>query len=186
MINRKEHLTIEGLRKIVNLKASINSGLSDGLKKAFPDTVPVQRPLVKDQIIKDPHWLAGFASGEGSFYIKIFKSKAKLGESVILTFQITQHIRDEELLRSLVKYLDCGKVYIRPGQAVDFKITQFEELTDKVIPFFQKYPIVGVKALDFADFLVATELIKNKAHLTFEGLEKIRLIKFAMNTKREN
>jgi len=65
-------------------------------------------------------------------------------------------------------------------------MTPFEELTDKVIPFFQKYPIVGVKALDFADFLAATELIKNKAHLTYEGLEKIRLIKSVMNAKREN
>jgi len=186
MINRKEHLTIEGKRKIVNLRASMNNGLSDELKAAFPDTIPVQRPLVKDQIIKDPHWLAGFASGEGCFYIKISKSKAKLGESVILTFQITQHSRDEKLIRSLIQYLDCGKVYIRPGQAVDLKMTPFEELTDKVIPFFQKYPIVGVKALDFADFLAATELIKNKAHLTYEGLEKIRLIKSVMNAKREN
>jgi len=55
MINRKEHLTIEGKRKIVNLRASMNNGLSDELKAAFPDTIPVQRPLVKDQIIKDPH-----------------------------------------------------------------------------------------------------------------------------------
>lgn len=50
MINRKEHLTIEGKRKIVNLRASMNNGLSDELKAAFPDTIPVQRPLVKDQI----------------------------------------------------------------------------------------------------------------------------------------
>ena len=37
IINTKEHLTIEGLRKIVSLKASINLGLTDELKGAFPD-----------------------------------------------------------------------------------------------------------------------------------------------------
>jgi hypothetical protein len=32
IISRKEHLTTEGLRKIVNLRASINNGLSPELK----------------------------------------------------------------------------------------------------------------------------------------------------------
>ena len=32
-MNRKEHLTIEGLRKIVAIKASINLGLSSELKQ---------------------------------------------------------------------------------------------------------------------------------------------------------
>jgi hypothetical protein len=51
----KEHLTIEGLRKLVAIKASMNNGLSDQLKAAFPDITPVARPLVVDQEIKDPH-----------------------------------------------------------------------------------------------------------------------------------
>jgi hypothetical protein len=60
LINRKEHLTFEGLQQIVNLRASINNGLSSKLKEAFPDTIPVQRPIVNDQVIKDPNWLVGF------------------------------------------------------------------------------------------------------------------------------
>ena len=55
IISRKEHLTTEGLRKVVNLRASINNGLSDELKAAFPDTIPVQRPLVTDHKIQDPN-----------------------------------------------------------------------------------------------------------------------------------
>ena len=47
-MNRKEQLTQEGLQQIVNLRASINNGLSPKLKEAFPDTIPVQRPIVKD------------------------------------------------------------------------------------------------------------------------------------------
>lgn len=46
MINAKEHLTMEGLHKIVSIKASINRGLNDELKVAFPNTIPTLKPLV--------------------------------------------------------------------------------------------------------------------------------------------
>jgi hypothetical protein len=46
MMNRKEHLTMEGLRKIVAIKASLNLGLSESLNKAFPNITPVPRPVV--------------------------------------------------------------------------------------------------------------------------------------------
>jgi hypothetical protein len=54
LMNRKEHLTLEGLKKVVSLKASINNGLSEEQKAAFSDLVPVHRPLVVDKEIKDP------------------------------------------------------------------------------------------------------------------------------------
>lgn len=47
IVNRKEHLTSEGLQKIVNIKASINKGLSAELKSAFPNTKSVPRPEVE-------------------------------------------------------------------------------------------------------------------------------------------
>lgn len=46
-----EHLTMEGLKKIIGIKASINRGLSNELNKTFPDIIPVERPEVKNQII---------------------------------------------------------------------------------------------------------------------------------------
>jgi hypothetical protein len=55
MINRKEHLTEEGLRKIASIKAAMNLGLSEKLKVAFPNSIPVSRPKVEDQPIKNPH-----------------------------------------------------------------------------------------------------------------------------------
>jgi hypothetical protein len=55
LMNRKEHLTTEGLRKIVGIKASMNLGLSDTLTAAFPDIVPFPRPIVSFMSILDPH-----------------------------------------------------------------------------------------------------------------------------------
>ena len=187
IIESKEHLTVEGLKKLITIKASMNKGLSDELKSAFPYIIPVKRPLLQDQEIKDPYWLSGFTSAEGSFFIILSKSlNSRLGEKVVLRFSIAQHSRDEVLMRSLIEYLGCGNLNIRSGGgAVDFKITDFENLTNKLIPFFKEYPMIGIKGLDFADWCKVAELIKNKIHLTSKGLEEIREINKGMNLRRK-
>jgi len=49
MLLNKKHFTEEGLLKIIAIKAAMNKGLSEYLKTAFPDVVPVPRPVVIDQ-----------------------------------------------------------------------------------------------------------------------------------------
>jgi hypothetical protein len=46
LINQKEHSTMEGIQKIINIKASMNNGLSEKLKEAFPNTKPVLRSVI--------------------------------------------------------------------------------------------------------------------------------------------
>jgi len=53
IILNQEHFTEYGLKKILAIKASINLGLSEKLKLAFPDVVAVAKPNIKDQTIKD-------------------------------------------------------------------------------------------------------------------------------------
>lgn len=192
LITRKEHLTIEGLKKIIAIKASMNKGLSDELKAVFsPDLKPVERPHNLDCKIIDPNWLAGFSTGEGCFSVGLKKAPTHLsGFQVILIFQLTQHNRDEQLMTSFIDYLGCGNVYKvykdnEDSSCVRFTVTKFNDLTDKVIPFFNKYPIFGVKYLDYLDFVQIVELMKVKAHLTSKGLDQIRKIKAGMNTGRK-
>ena len=75
LIKNKEHLTLEGFNKIISIRASMNKGLTETLKTMFPDIIPVVRPIVDLQVIKNPLWLVGFVDGEGCFYIKIKKNK---------------------------------------------------------------------------------------------------------------
>ena len=113
IIRRKEHLTEDRLRKIVAIKAAINRGLSDVLKKAFPDVVPVVRPLILDQKILDPNWLAGFTDAEGCFLVNVWQnSRSATGYQVKLVFQITKHERDKNLMKSLINLFESGGVYI--------------------------------------------------------------------------
>ena len=123
----------------------MNLGLSDKLKAAFPSVVPVDRPVISNQEISDPMWLAGFTSAEGCFKIKIFEASTKIGETVKLEFNVAQHIRDEQLIKSLIKYFGCGN--INQGRKknpdgsktffwLNYLVTKFNDIQNKIIPFF--------------------------------------------------
>lgn len=115
LILAKQHLTIEGISKIVAIKASINRGLSDELKAAFPDIQPILRPSGSpdNKIIEDinPGWMLGFTEGEGCFNVLVANSShTKSGFSVGLVFQITQHLKDLELMESFIQFWGCGRI----------------------------------------------------------------------------
>jgi hypothetical protein len=102
---------------------------------------------------------------------------------VYLRFQLTQHARDEQLIKSLIEYLGCGTVH-KDRETFNFLVSKFSDINDKIIPFFAKYSILGVKLLDYIDWCKAAELIKNKDHQTEDGLDQIRKIKEGMNAGR--
>lgn len=93
LMKKKEHLNMEGLKKIIAIKASINLGLPSQLNEAFPDIVPVLRPFSKNNfLIPDLNWFAGFTDADGCFFVSVRESaKSKLKEAVSLRFIITQH-----------------------------------------------------------------------------------------------
>ena len=107
------------------------------------------------------------------------------GFQVKLSFEVSQHSRDEQLIKAIINYLDCGKIYVKNIEVFSYRVVKFSDLENKIIPFFLKYKIEGVKYKDFQDFCKVAELMKNKAHLTKEGLEQIRELKNAMNTGRK-
>ena len=185
LIQCQEHLTVEGLKKILSIKASMNWGLSDELKEAFPDIIPAERPIVTNIEILDSYWLAGFTSAEGCFLVSIFKATTNIGETVKLIFGVSQHSRDKILIKSFIYYFQRGGGNTNhEGNVINYKVTKFGDITQKIIPFFKKHPIQGVKSEDFKDFCLVAEMMKDKKHLTAEGLEEIKQIKARMNRGR--
>lgn len=193
-IKNKEHLTQEGLEKVVALKASLNKGLSEGstLRLAFPNlsnSVHEAMPLIKEPAIPNPNWVAGFTAGEGCFLVKTSKSSSsKLGIGVQLVFQITQHSKDEELMKSLIPYLGCGRVVKDPKLSkVNFMVSKFSDIKDKIIPFFDRYFLIeGEKYKDYRDWCKVGDIMKTKYHLTKEGLDQVIQIKAGMNRGRSS
>ena len=146
----KKYLTTEGLRKIIAIRASMNLGLSNVLKTAFPDITPVARPQVELPKNINPHWLAGFT--EGCFQCAIVQNtKYKLGSQTQLRFSISQYKRDRALLDLISKYFNCGR-FQNSRDAVEFTIVKLSDILDKIIPLFRAHTLQGFKALDFKDF----------------------------------
>ena len=186
LILRKEHLTLAGLEKIVAIKASMNLGLSKKLEQAFPNIIPKTRPLICTTEIPNPFWVAGFTSGEGCFFFNIGKdTKSKLGYRVRVGFQLTQHVRDRQMLTLLETYFGCGKYYLsKDHRHGDYLVSDVSALANYIIPFFSQYKIVGIKEKDYLCWSKTIHLIIAKKHLTPEGLDQIRKIRENMNTKR--
>lgn len=184
LVLNKEHLTFEGLHKIIALKASFNLGLSEKLKLAFPDIIPVARPLVPTPLIKDGGWLAGFVSGEGSFMIVVRKANNyATGFQISLSFVVTQHNRDELLLQKFIEYFGCGILY-RKKEVFEYRVTKLSDFVEKILPFFYKYPILGIKSLDYEDFCKVVRLMQTQVHLSKKGVNEILIIKRGMNRGR--
>lgn len=160
------------------MKASLNWGLSEKLKTAFPGSIPLERPNIKLPTYIYPNWLVGFSKGEGgSFHISIYKYKTKTGYGLTLKFQITKHFRDADLMKALVPYFGCGDYKKRSSVTTgDFVVNKFSDITDKIIPLFIQYPLLGYKLVNFNKFCQVADLMKVKAHLTQDGLDKIRQI----------
>jgi hypothetical protein len=110
----------------------------------------------------------------------------KTGYSVQLRFSVNQHSRDHQLINSFIK-INCGTVMVRSTNEsiVEFIVSSLEDIINKIIPFFDQFPLHGVKRLDYADFCRVVTLMKDKAHLTVSGLEQIRLVKSNMNRGRQ-
>lgn len=50
MMHNKQHLTPEGLNKIISLKASLNKGLTTLLINHFPNIDPTERPVISKNL----------------------------------------------------------------------------------------------------------------------------------------
>ena len=124
-------------------------------------------------------------NGEGTFDVKIYKSKTKTGYAVQLRFRIPQHERDTNLIELLQNYFGSGVLEKHPQfPAVSLVIVKYLDIIEKIVPFFELYPLIGIKQNDFKDWCKIAKLMLNGSHLTNEGLNQIRKIKDGMNKGR--
>ena len=117
LMKDKKHLTLDGLQEIINIRASMNLGLSSLQKSKFINYNPVPRPITNYTEIPNLYWIAGFASGEGCFLVTISKSNNnKIGYITQLVFKISQHSRDKKVLELIANFMNCGGICAPPSQ----------------------------------------------------------------------
>lgn len=188
LILNRDHLTKEGLLKILSYYASINRGMSNKVKKAFPNIIPVVKPIIHLPDNLNPQWVSGFVGGDGGFSIYVRPAKDYvLLEKVYCRFHIAQHIEDLKLMELFVRFFNCGSVSIRSNittQRCDFIVQDTNSLLEKILPHFNSYPLFNLKQKDYISFKECMTIIKLKQHLTPEGLNKIKSFNSEMNSNR--
>ena len=130
----------------------------------------------------DAHWVVGFVDGEGSFFVDINPHPDMTSQFQVLPeFTVVQHERDVQLLHALKAFFGCGVVRRNHAERMAFRVRRVEHLNDNVIPFFEKHPLKSKKHLDFLKFRDVLRLMQEGAHLTTDGIAKIRVIASRMN-----
>ena len=143
------------------------------------------------------HFIAGFVSGEGSFFVSLQQNTAyKTNTQVVCGFSIKVRADDRELIDLIWQAFDfAGNVHeihaaryqydydvgIRRNDAVMYIVRKRSDLVDRIIPFFDTYPVRGRKRENYELWKQVVDLMEQGAHLTPEGLGEIVEIKVRMN-----
>lgn len=128
-------------------------------------------------------YIAGFVEGEGCFSIG-YSKRRKGANQLYPNFTIQLHIIDLPLLELIQETLQCGRIYhSKKRKIVNFKVYRRSDLTNKIIPFFDKYQFHGNKRVSFEYFKEAMNLFSMGEHKTTRGKNRIIYLKERMNTR---
>jgi hypothetical protein len=143
-----------------------------------------QQERVPKNIDNLKYYLAGFVDGEGSFSVAVCKSKfARLRWKIDPLFQVYQHKDNSKILHIFKDVFECGYVSEKGGNPSChvYCVDSIRDLLAVVIPFFEKYPLVGEKYDNFLLFKEIVIGISLKEHLNSDGLTRLARIAFRMN-----
>ncbi len=138
------------------------------------------------------YFIAGYVSGEGSFYISAPKSSAG---QLQCGFSLKVRDDDRELVEMVRLALDqAGRIYlieakryqyewdgVKRQDAVTLMIRRLSELVNTVIPFFDRYPLRGKKRANYDLWKQAVMMMWNDEHRTREGMAALLEIRAQMN-----
>ena len=131
-------------------------------------------PFGKEQIYREklnPHYVAGFIDGEGSFSVSIGKHKTlKRGLEVRPEFEIELRADDRPILERVLLTIGCGKIYDLSYERygwfphVKYKIASVKDMRDYLFPFLDRYPLQAKKAEVYPFFKKIILMYLNKEH----------------------
>ena len=121
-----------------------------------------------------------FTQSDGSFVISYTISKSEIPIRPVLVFNLTQSNLDYDLFIEIKKYLGIGKVY-NNKQNVTFVVKSINEIVEVLLPLFDKHLLRGSKLTGYNIFKTVVLMVKDKKHLTLEGVIQILNLSYFMN-----
>src|SRR5689334_16127186 len=136
-------------------------------------------------------WLVGFVDGEGCFSSPIYRQASmRLGWQVQPAFAVVQGASSKNVLDRMVPFFGCGKVYRNRRHdnhredLYRYSVSRFEDLRDKIVPFFKANPLQTSKRDNFDKFADIIARIDRREHLSLSGLTEIAEISETMNFRK--
>lgn len=99
-----------------------------------------------------PWWISGFVDAEGSFGVSASMKETSMKTS--MQFKITQKSMNKSVLEGIVDYFGVGKVHTDNSftATLKFQTQDIPFIREKVIPHFDKYPLMSSKYMDYTDW----------------------------------
>jgi len=136
-------------------------------------------------------WISGFTDGEGCFTVScINNSTTRFGKQIFPEFVITQSGKSLETLKEIQTYFRCGSIILNKRydnhneDLYRFCIRTIKELDEKIIPFFENFPLKTSKYNDFLIFRKIVKLMSKKKHLNENGFRQVLALAGTMNRKK--
>jgi hypothetical protein len=128
-------------------------------------------------------YISGYVDGEGCFTVSISpRAKLLARWEVRPSLSVSQNRDRAEVLHALQTYFGCGS--IRPDRSdktLKWETRRLEDLLERVIPHFVRFPLLSGKRLDFERFAVVCQLMAAGEHRHRAGLIKIVKLARLMN-----
>jgi hypothetical protein len=117
-----------------------------------------ERPCIEAIPASLGSFLSGFALGEGSFMI-VCRKRGDYRRSFKLSaaFNVSQH--DRIPLNLFHRTLGCGSLRKAGNDGWYWEVNRLLDLAGRVVPFFDRFPIVGQKAEDYRLWRSAVTLL---------------------------
>ena len=132
-------------------------------------------------------YLSGYVDGEGSFHVAVQRNPStNFGWQLVPEFHVSQNPERKSILELLQSHLGCGRIRPNAGhgkrdKSLVFVVRKRADLLHKVIPFFERHPILSEKRLEFETFALIVEAMRRKEHLTQEGFKRLLALAVQMN-----
>jgi hypothetical protein len=128
-------------------------------------------------------YISGYVDGEGCFTVSISpRAKLRAGWEVRPSLSVSQNGDRAEVLHAIQAYFGCGS--IRPDRSdrtLKWETRRLEDLLERVIPHFERYPLLSGKRRDFDSFAAVCRLMAAGGHRSRDGLIRIVELVRAMN-----
>jgi LAGLIDADG endonuclease len=127
--------------------------------------------------------ISGFVDGEGCFTVSISpRAKLATGWEVRPSLSVSQNGDRAEVLQLIQAHFGCGSIRRdRSDKTLKWETRRLEDILDRVIPHFERYPLLSGKRLDFERFASVCHFMAAGEHRSTAGLIKIVELVAGMN-----